>query len=311
MANAFNSTTTLTDLVETAYDRKVEWALRSMPQFRNGAVISKRPEAQAMPGDVVVFTIQGDLASLATTPLSETVDLDAVARPAPTRVSVTLNEYGNAEINTIRLNKLAFTDVENEMGVTIARNMADTMDRLVRDVLDTGTQTLYMDDDGTIDAADPTGTLGNAVAKLFAIPPSKMRGDSVMPTAGELYVSYIHPDVSYDLRLETGDQGWLRPFQYQDKTPILAGEIGAFVGNRFIETPRCDGPTSSRYTSYVVGHQAVAEAVAIEPHTVVGPVVDKLKRFYPLGWHSLIGWSKFRNEAIWKVYTNSSISGIS
>lgn len=279
-----------------------------MPQFR--AVVDKRPAAQAMPGDVVVLTIQGDLASLATTPLSETVDLDAVARPAPTRVSVTLAEYGNAEINTIRLEKLAFTNVDSEMSITIARNMADTMDRLVRNVLDLGTQTLYMDDDATIDATDPTGTLGNATAKLFAIPPAKMRADSVDPRRGEYYVAYVHPDVSYDLRTETGDTGWLKPHSYQDTSNIYAGEIGSFVGNVFIETPRVDGPTSSRYTSYVIGRQAIAEACAIEPHVVVGPVVDKLKRFYPLGWHSLLGWNVYRNEAIWKLFTNSSISAL-
>jgi N4-gp56 family major capsid protein len=304
VANAFNSTATLTDLVETAYDRKVEWALRSMPQFR--AIVDKKPEAQAMPGDVVTLTIQNDL-SLATTPLSETVDVDAVSRPSPTRVNITLNEYGNAEINTIRLEKLAFTNVDSEMAMTIARNMADSIDRLVRNELDNATQTLYMDDDGSIDASDPTGTLGNATAKLFAIPPSQLRGASVAGRDGDLYVAYVHPDVSFDLRVETGETGWLKPHSYVDTANIYAGEIGTFVGCKFIETPRC-AYASNRYTSYVVGRQALAEAVAVEPHVVVGPVVDKLKRFYPLGWHALMGWKIFRNEAIWKVYTNSSVA---
>ncbi len=308
MANAFNSTVTLTDLVETAFDRRVEWALRSKPQFR--AVIDKHPEQQAMPGDVVVLTIQGDL-PLATTPLAETVDPDAVARPAPSRVSVTLNEYGNTEINTLRLLKLAFTSVENEMAMTIARNMADSLDRLVRNVMDTGTQTLYMDDDATIDLTDPTGTLGNMTAKLAAIPPAKMREDSVDGKDGDLYVAFVHPDVSYDLRTETGDTGWLKPHSYQDTREIYAGEIGEFVGNRFIETPRVDKSGSpGRYTSYFLGRQAIVEASAVEPHTVVGPVVDKLKRFYPLGWYSLMGWAMYRNEALWKVYTGSSISAL-
>lgn len=307
MANAFNDTTALTLLVETAYDRKVEWVLRSQPQFR--ALVDKRPEAQAMPGDVVVFTIQGELASLATTPLAETVDLDAVARPAPTRVSVTLNEYGNAEINTIRLNKLAFTNVQDEMANTIGLNMADTMDRLVRDVLDLGTQKLWMDDDGTIDAADP-GTLGNITGKMVAIAPAKLRGDSVMPRRGTYYLTYIHPDVSYDLRTETGDTGWLKPHtDGGDTSAVYAGEIGSFAGQVFIETPRCP-IVSGDYTTYTVGRQAIAEACAIEPHVVVGPVTDKLKRFYPLGWHAMLGWNVFRNEAIWNLQTNSSIASL-
>lgn len=307
MANAFNDTTALTLLVETAFDRQADWVLRSMPQFR--AVVDKRPVAQAMPGDVVVFTIQGELASLATTPLSETVDLDAVARPAPTRISVTLNEYGNAEINTIKLNKLAFTEPNMEMAETIARNMADTMDRLVRTVMETGTQVIWQDDDGTLDTADP-GTLGNGAAKGFAAAVAQLRGASVEPRMGDYYVTYLHPDVSYDLRLETGEQGWLHPHaDGADVQGIYAGDIGRFVGSVYIESPRCP-INSGDYTSFVLGRQYVAEACAIEPHVVVGPVVDKLKRFNPLGWHSMLGWAIYRNEAGWQYKTNSSIASL-
>lgn len=307
MANAFNNTTNLTLLVETAYDRYAEWVLRSMPQFR--AVVDKRPVAQSMPGEVITFTIQGELAALATTPLSETVDLDAVARPAPTRVQVTLNEYGNAEINTIKLNKLAFTDVDSEMAETIARNMADTMDSLVRTVMETGTQVIWQDDDGTLDTSDP-GALGNAAAKGYAAAVAQLRGASVAPKMGDYYTAYLHPDCSYDLRMETGDQGWLKPHtDGTDTAAVYAGNIGSFVGATFIETPRCP-INSGDYTSFVLGRQYVAEAVAIEPHVVVGPVVDKLKRFNPLGWYSLIGWNIYRNEAGWQYKTNSSIASL-
>lgn len=307
MANAFNDTTTQTLTVETAYDRMVEWQLRSMPQFR--AVIDKKPAQQAMPGDVVVLTIQNDLA-VATTPLTETVDPDAVARPAPTRVSVTLNEYGNAEINTLRLEELSFTNAISEMSITIARNMADSMDRLVRDVLDSSTNILWYDDDGTIDLADPVGALGNGAAKVFAAAPALLRGASVDPKRGEYYAAYVHPDVAYDLRLETGDQGWLKPHtEGGDTKAVYAGEIGSFVGNVFIETPRCT-VSAGRYNSYVLGRQAVAEATAVEPHVVVGPIVDKLKRFRPLGWHALLGWALYRPEAMYVIKTGSSISAL-
>lgn len=306
MTNAFNTTTSLTDVVETAYDRMVEWQLRSVPQFR--AVVDKRPEAQAMPGDVVVFTLQNDLAALATTPLTENVDPDAVARPAPTRVSVTLNEYGNAELDTIRLRKLAFTNIEEEQSITIARNMADTMDRLVRNVAETSTQVLYQGD-STIATSAP-GDYDPASIALFQNAVSKLRGAAVDPRAGEEYVAYVHPDVSFDIRTETGNQGWLQPHSYVDTKAIYAGEIGMFGGARFIETPRCrvDDLAEDVYWSYIFGRQAIAEAVAVEPHVVVGPVVDKLKRFYPLGWHSIIGWSLYRPEAMWTLRSSSGIA---
>lgn len=311
MANAFNTTTSLTDIVETAFDRKVEWALRSMPQFR--AVVDKRPEAQAMPGDVVVFTIHGDLA-VATTPLSEAVDPDSVARPANSRISVTLNEYGNAELDTIRLRKLAFTDVSDEQSITIARNMADSLDALVKAVLDTGTQLYYTNSSGATVTADPgAGNYGAGTAAAFAATVAKLRGKAVEPRSGDLYVAYIHPDISYDLRVQTGNTGWLQPHSYVDTSAIYAGEIGTFVGARFVETPRCTTSGSGvnkLYTSYVMGRQAIAEAVAVEPHVVIGPVVDKLKRFYPLGWYGLLGWSLFRTESLYRIKSNAGIASL-
>src|SRR5882762_4241891 len=108
MANVYTDTNALRwDLLtETAYDREVEYALRDAPQFRD--IIDKRPAKQAMPGDVVTLTLHVDLA-LATTPLTETVDPDAVGASPPIRVSVTLNEYGNATLQTLKLRELAFT----------------------------------------------------------------------------------------------------------------------------------------------------------------------------------------------------------
>ena len=89
-----------TSLVQTAYDRYVEFALRAIPLIRD--VADKRPAQQAMPGSSVVFQRYQDL-SKATSPLSETTDPDAVALGNTTSVSVTLNEYGNASIATRKL----------------------------------------------------------------------------------------------------------------------------------------------------------------------------------------------------------------
>lgn len=305
---AFNNTTNLTDLVETAFDRKVEWKFRSMPQFRD--IVSKRPEQQAMPGDVVVFTIQNDLDyTVAKTPLSETTDVTDRARPAPTRVSVTLNEYGDATVDTIRLRKLAFTDIADEQVTVLGRSMVDTVDELVRDVLDTSTNIYYVDNTNAVVSTAP-GTYGNASAKLYASAVARLRSTNVPALRGrDQYPVYCHPDVALDLRLETGDQGWLKPHSYVDPSNIYRGETGSFVGAAFIETPRVK-KVGTVYTSYMCGFQGLAEAVAIEPHTVIGPVIDKLKRFYPLGWHALIGWSIFRPEATRLIKQTSSIASL-
>jgi hypothetical protein len=73
----------------------------------------------------------------------------------------------------------------------------------------------------------------NDIRKVTA----QLRGDNV-PTFNGLYMGYIHPDVSYDLRSETGAAAWRDPHVYVDTDMIYNGEIGAFEGVRFIETPR-------------------------------------------------------------------------
>jgi hypothetical protein len=61
MADAYNSTAVLTNLVKTAYDRKMRLALRSVPQFR--AIADTRPAAQTNPGDSVALVGVGVLVS--------------------------------------------------------------------------------------------------------------------------------------------------------------------------------------------------------------------------------------------------------
>ena len=93
MANAFTDTSGSslgTSLVQTAYDRYVEMALR--PQTLIRSVADKRPVQVDKPGSSVVLQTYNDLAPV-TSALTETVDPDAVQVGNTDTVSVTLNEY--------------------------------------------------------------------------------------------------------------------------------------------------------------------------------------------------------------------------
>lgn len=129
MANAFTDTSALSGLVKVAYDRYVEFALRSLPLLR--AVCDKRPVQLAMPGSSVVFSLYSDMAA-ATTALTETTDPDAVAISNVNTVTVTLNEYGNVVLETAKLDALSFSDVDPAIANLVAWNMADSLDQLVQ-----------------------------------------------------------------------------------------------------------------------------------------------------------------------------------
>ena len=56
--------------------------------------------------------------------------------------------------------------------------------------------------------------------------------------------------------------------------------------------------------------QALAEAVSQEPGVVIGPVTDRLMRFRPIGWYGVLGWSRYREDALYRIETGSSIAAL-
>lgn len=318
MANAFTGTAAMANLVQTTYDRALEFALRAQPMFR--MVADKRPVQQAMPGSSVVFEIYQDLAQ-AVTPLNELVDPDAVAAGNPTTVSVTLNEYGNSILVSNKLDLFSFTDVTAGLVNQVAWNLVDSVDLVVQNVLAGGTQVIRQNGDpasvnpiyngGTTDDVQATSIYSSKAVRLAV---AKLRSQKVHPNKGAFYTTYIHPEVSHDLRAETGNAAWRDPHNYSAAGNIWAGEIGEYEGSVFIETPRTQnevnaGTVPTRvFQTYTTGQQALAEAVAEEFHTVRGPVVDKLTRFQPLGWYGVAGWSLYRPEALIRTETTSSIN---
>lgn len=333
MANAFTGTGAMSALVQTAYDRALEFALRAQPMFRQ--VADKRPVQQAMPGSSVVFSLYQDLAQQIT-PLNELVDPDAVAAGNPTTVSVTLQEYGNAILVSNKLDLFSFTDVTAGLVNQVAWNLIDSVDLIVQNVLATGTQTLRrLGTDGSIGygfGSTPTNPVllnqigGNTATQISNSAISsdlarqavvQLRTNKTHPNKGSEYVAYIHPQVSYDLRRETGNAAWRDPHNFSAADNIWAGEIGSYEGATYIETPRCQnvqsgaaaasGGNTRVYNTYYTAQQALAEACAEEFHTVRGPVVDKLTRFQPLGWYGVAGWSLYRPESLIVTQTSSTI----
>lgn len=309
MANAFTDTTAMAGLVQTAYDRYVEFALRSQPLFRNLA--DKRPVQQAMPGSSVVFSLYRDLAAKTST-LTETVDPDAVAVSNVDTVTVTLNEYGNTVLNTRKLGEFAFSDVDPAVANIVAFNMADSIDRVVVSTLVGGTNVLYSGSATATSGVTAAMTLDNANIREAV---AKLRAGNAVPKEGMLYAAYTHPETAHDLRGETGALAFEDIRKYTDPNVgnLLNQVTGVLGGAYFVETPRAftatDGASDAKvYRTIVCGQQALAEATAVEPGVVIGPVVDKLMRFRPIGWYSLQGWSLYRQESIYRIESGSSIA---
>lgn len=392
-------------LIQQAYDRLIEFQLRATPMLRQ--ISDKRPANQTIPGSTVSLQIFRDL-DKATSALDETPDLDAVAFGTPFIKNILLKEYGNAAISTRKLQAFSLAEVDPLLANSMAFNMADSLDEIVQTELQNGTQVARIGNRTTRAGVTASDTLSAAsIRKAVA----KLRGNKVVPRKGSMYYAAVHPEVSHDLRAETGAGSWRTPHEYNENGNIWAGEIGSFEGAFFVESPRLqaavegaallgsgtaivgsatvptqatnsagdkvitfttntrtteslvagdwvviagstasaganlDGsfqvqtvPTTSTFTvinnavttgatftftaaagtvtervrvysSYLCGQQALAEAVAEEPHTVIGPVVDKLNRFRPIGWYGILGFKVYREEALYRIESASSVSG--
>ena len=305
---AYTDTTAMAGLVKAAYDRYVEFSLRSVPMFRD--LVDKRPVQQAMPGSSVVFSLYNDL-SAATSALTENTDPTAVAISDVSTVSVTLTEYGNVVLSSKKLGNFAFADVDPAIANIVAFNMADSIDKLVVAVARAGTNVIYANaaHASTVTTTASDTLTGASIRKSVA----KLRAGNAVPREGMLYAAYVHPEAAHDLRSETGALAFEDINKFTDPSGVLKGVVGVLGGAYFVETPRAynatDGASSARvYRTIIAGKQAIAEATAVEPGIVIGPVVDSLMRSRPIGWYSLQGWARYREASLYRVESGSSIA---
>lgn len=313
MADVPTTTGVLTNLVKTAFSKVVDMQLWTEPMFRRFATVEYTDLTN--PGSSITKYIHSDLAN-ATSTLAETTDPDAVALANPSSVSITLNEYGNATISTLRLRQFSLSNIDVAQAELVSRNLRNSLDSLVLDVLRAGTNVVYSNA-GNVDTTGPTNTVGATdvfSSKLVRYSVAKMRGRAALEFDDGYFIGFVHPDVSHDLRAETGVANWRDPHVYNGTGTdlIWKGEIGVYEGVKWIETPRTykanDGASSATvHRTLIMGKEALAEAVSIEPGIVVSPQIDRFRRFMTVGWYGLLGWSRYREESLQRVESIASI----
>ena len=303
---------------QVAFDQIAYFALRSEMLFDAAADV--QPVAQSMPGSSVKFTIFSELAD-ATSTLAETTDLTP-STMGDSQVEVTLAEYGNTINTTAKLRGTSFLDVDAVAANLIGYNAGSSIDTVVANVLKAATNVIYGGGGSTTPTSNATVQAEDIIeANDVRIATAQLRGSKAQTFNG-MYMGFIHPDVSYDLRRETGAASWRDPHNYVDTAQIYNGEIGAFESVRFIETPRApldltggSASTVDLYQTIIMGRQSLAKAHSITdgngayPKVMRGPVVDSLMRFNPVGWYWLGGYGIFRQAAIRVLNTSSSLGG--
>jgi N4-gp56 family major capsid protein len=309
---------TAVDWDQQAWELRAYYALR--PELYYDAVADIQPTNQSMVGSSVKFVIQSDLATQSTS-INESTDITPLVL-ADTTVTLTLAEYGAAVLTSALLRGTSFVPFDPIVANVVGFNAGKSLDTIALGVLQAGTNPpIYSTGTGVLpvgrSSVTPLNTFGAADARLAR---AQLVRNNV-PSIGGLYVGFMHPDVAYDFRSQTGSSSWRDPHTYSQPGEIWSGELGAFEGARYVETPRtplfADAGSSTTdtdvYGTLILGRQALAKAYSSAdgdgplPRVAPGPITDYLRRWVPMGWYWLGVYGIFRQNSVIRVESASSI----
>jgi len=154
-------------------------------------------------------------------------------------LTATLNQYGDYIEQTDLIETTAIDNTVLEATKLLADQAGRTIDTIVRDVLQTGTNVNYCP------KKTPNGYVTTTSRSKLDCD-SKLRVVDVFKAAAQLkavnaptidgkYVAIIHPHVAFDLMQESGD-AWVDIKKYAEPDKILNGELGTLGGVRFVES---------------------------------------------------------------------------
>ena len=169
-------------------------------------------------------------------PLTEGVTPDGKSLSVTT-VSATVKQYGDYITQTDMLELTALDNIILESAKLLGRQAGVTLDTVVRNVLQSGTNVTYCPKvvDGVeteITSRDDLTENCQLTVDVVMQVVAKLRAQNA-PTINGKYVAIIHPYAAYDLMR---DPEWVSAHKYADPETLFEGEIGEIAGVRFVQT---------------------------------------------------------------------------
>ncbi len=315
-----------TDFNQTAYDLRAWYSLRPELYYDDFADVQSTDES--IRGKSVTFTIVNDL-PIQSTALTDGTDVTPIAM-SDSQINVVLAEYGASLVTSAKMRGTTFIDIDPVVANLIGFNAGVSVNDIARAALSAGTNVMYASGLGatTLNTAvtartglTASNTLGSIDIRVAVARLSSMNAQRF----GNLYTGFIHPDLVADLMGETISgsqvQGWTAANVYSTPDAIKNGEIGSYLGVRWIVTPTAPvyqgggSGSTNVYGTFVAGRQSLAKAYSKAPgfgpmpHVFPGPVTDYLKRLQPTSWYWLGQYSQFRAAALIRIESESLLGG--
>lgn len=296
-----NTYTNLTAEQKTFYERTLLGRL--VPNL----VYCKYGQKKTAPkheGDKVSFR-RFNAISPKTTPLSEGVTPQGSALDV-TKVDATVAQYGDYVHITDKLDMLGIDPVLTETAQVLGESAALTLDTIVRDVVNAGTNVQYAGERaarGAVTAADKltAAEIRKAVRTL--------RRNHAKPADGKYFIGVIDADAAFDLM---GDELWQDVSKYSGGTALMEGEIGKLHGVRFVENGNpatFEGEGITLHSTLILGKDAFG-TVDIEGMGSVQNIVkplgsagtdDPLNQRASSGWKALFTAVRLQELAMLRI----------
>ena len=173
-------------------------------------------------------------------------------------ITATVSQYGDYITMSDILELTAIDNVIVEALKLLGRQGGATMDTVVRNILQAGTNVTYCPKvaaDGTETAVTSRGDLDNTcvlTVKVIQQVVAKLRAQNA-PTISGKYVAIIHPYAAYDLMR---DPEWIDAHKYATPENLYEGEIGEIGGVRFVQTTEAKIYTGGVFGTLVFGEGA-------------------------------------------------------
>ena len=172
----------------------------------------------------------------ATTPLTEGVTPAGNSLNVST-VNATVSQYGDYIVQTDVLELTALDNTILESAKLLGRQAGQTLDTVVRNALQTGTNVSFCPKQtaqGEVEVTSREQLDETAVLTVDAVQQAvtKLRAQNA-PTIRGKYVAIIHPYVAYDLMR---DPEWIDAHKYADPDALFEGELGELAGVRFVQS---------------------------------------------------------------------------
>lgn len=253
----------------------------------------KRP-IPANGGKTIEFRKFAALAK-ATTPLTEGVTPDGKGLTVST-ITSTVAQYGDYITQSDVLELTSLDNTILEATKLLGRQAGLTLDTIVRNVLQSGTNVTYCPKvaaDGAESAVTSRAGLdatSQLTVKVIQQVVAKLRAQNA-PTINGKYVAIIHPYAAYDLMR---DPEWIDAHKYAKPENLYEGEIGEVAGVRFVQTSEAKIYDDGVFGTLIFGDGAygVTEITGGGLQTIVkqkgsAGTADPLDQRSSVGWKAI------------------------